>query len=94
MDQYLKPGASLYRLIEEMQLHNGLVVAVDFDNTIYDFHKKGETYTDVVELIRELKELNCTIVCWTANEDEEYVRNYFSENNIPLDLINENPSFW
>ena len=88
MDEYLIEGASYERLEREYEKHQNLVVGVDFDSTIHDYHKKGHTYDLVKQLLRDLKKLNCTIICWTAYEKHDYVREFFESNNLPLDGIN------
>lgn len=94
MDYYLNKENTYKRLLEEYEEHNSLVVAYDFDNTVYDFHKKGWKFDDVVNLLRKLKSLNCYLIVFTANEEMEMVVNYLVENNIPFDGINENPPFF
>ena len=94
IDEYLQSGSSLERLKQEYVKYGSLVVAFDFDNTVYDFHKKGSTYNNVIELLRKLKEKNCFLICWTANENTGVVVEYLVENNIPYDSVNENPPFF
>ncbi len=48
MDFYLNPENSAPRFIEEYNKYGTLVVAFDFDDTVYDFHKKGRIYSDVI----------------------------------------------
>jgi len=93
MDFYLDTQNSLNRLMEEYKQYNSLVVAFDFDDTVYDFHKKGRVYQDVMVLLRKLKSINCYLICWTGQENPEFVAQYLKENNIPFDAINENPPF-
>jgi len=95
MDEYLVPNAQIERLIKEYLKYDSLVIAFDFDNTVYDFHKKGHTYTKVIELLRRLKdELHCTLICFTGNEDEAFVWKYCEDNGIPIDKLNENCDFF
>jgi len=94
MDEYLIPGASFARLRNEWNQYGSLVVAFDFDNTVFDFHKKGNKYNEVIELLRDLKLIGCTCVCFTAAEDYNHIFEYCRDNNIPLDGINTNPSFF
>lgn len=91
MDQYLIPNSAYERLLAEYNKYKSLVIAFDFDNTVYDFHKEGHTYTQVINLLHKLKEINCYLICWTASEDEEFIYFYMTVNNIPFDTINENP---
>jgi predicted HAD superfamily phosphohydrolase YqeG len=93
-DQYLKPNASFQRLFDEYHKYGSLVIAYDFDNTVYDYHKTGETYNQVVQLLHDLKNIGCWLTVWTANEDEQFVAQYLHMLQIPFDGINENPPFW
>ena len=93
MDFYLNSDTSFARMLDEYQKYKTLIVAYDFDDTVYDFHKKGRLYTEVITLLRALKEINCHLICWTGQEDLEFVKSYLLENNIPFDGINENPPF-
>lgn len=94
IDEYLKQNASLQRLEKEYQQYKSLVVAFDFDNTVYDFHQKGETYNNIIELLRVLKNKGCYLICFTANPNYDFVNDYLVENSIPFDAINENPPFF
>ena len=93
-DQYLAVNSSFQRLYDEYKKYGSLVIAYDFDNTVYDFHSGGHTYTEVIELLRDLKSLGCFLTVWTANSDEQLVAQYLHMNEIPFDAINENPPFW
>lgn len=93
MDYYFNPENAQTRLFEEYQKYSSIVIAYDFDDTVYDFHKKGRTYTKVIELLRNLSELNCFLICWTGQEDLGWVKSYLMEHQIPFHSINENPPF-
>ncbi len=94
MDRYLRLDESFKRLFYEYKKYNSLVIAFDFDNTVYDYHQEGDTYNDIIELLRELKQLNFYLICFTANENEEFVHDYLVDNLIPFDSINKNPPFY
>ena len=94
MDEYLVPNNSFLRLWNEYKKYGTLVIAYDFDNTIYDFHKKGNTYIQVIELLRQLKSIGCILICFTANEDNIFIESYCKLYNIPLDKLNESPDFF
>ena len=89
MDEFLKPNAQFKRLWEEYHKYGELIIAVDFDSTLYDFHKKGETYKQMIKLVQDLYALNCHIIIWTANKNTEFIKTYLAENNIPYHSINE-----
>ena len=89
LDEYLQENASFDRLLKEYKEYGCLYIGFDFDNTVYDFHKKGNTYTDVIGLLRDLKDIGCKLICWTACKDPEFPRQYMIDNDIPFDSINE-----
>ena len=55
MDFYLNENNITERLIEEWKKYGEIVIAFDFDNTVYDYHKKGHSYNQVINLLRECK---------------------------------------
>lgn len=89
MDKYLQENSSYNRLCEEYKKYGSLIVAVDFDDTVYDFHKLGHSYEKVKQLVRDLKSINCFIIIWTGNQNTEFVKDYLLEHNIPFDTIND-----
>jgi hypothetical protein len=80
------------RLVEEWTEHEELIVAYDFDNTVSDYHGAGHDYTDVIRLLRSVKNTGAYLIVFTAAEEERYdeIRTFLEENDIPYDSINEN----
>lgn len=91
MDEYLEEDKSYERLLFEYKKYGSLVIGYDFDNTVFDFHKKGNTYNQVIKLLQDLTEIGCICVCWTASPDELFIRNYCHINKIPLHYFNKSP---
>lgn len=89
-DLYLQPGKSYDRLYEEYRKYGSLVIGYDFDNTVYNLHQLPESFDMVAQLIRDLKEIGCKVICWTATNDLGFVKQYLEENEIPYDGINTN----
>lgn len=87
-DQYLQPDASYERLLAEYYRHGSLCIGFDFDGTVHDYHNEGIIYPLMTQLLRDLKEIGCTLVCWTCNKDLAYVAEYLLRNDIPFDGIN------
>ena len=94
MDFYLKKENTFERLLKEYKAYDSLVVAFDFDNTVYDFHQVGLDLKDVIILLQKLKKAGCYLIVFTANEDEGFVKSYCNEKKIPFDAINDNPPFY
>lgn len=92
-DKYLDNDIQIARLVKEWKEHNGLIIAFDFDNTIYDYHNEGATYDSVITLLKECKDMGCTLILHTCcNEDKyEFMKNYCEEVGIEIDYINESP---
>jgi len=94
MDYYLNKENTYQRLLAEYNQYSSLVVAYDFDNTIYDYHKNGWQFPQVIQLLRDLKRIGCHLIIFTANTDEQFVKDYCIEHKIPFDGINEDPPFY
>lgn len=87
-DDYLVEDASYNRLLAEYYKHGSLCIGFDFDSTVHDYHQKGYTYEKMKKLLKDLKEIGCKLICWTAYKDTAYVINYLESNDIPFDGIN------
>lgn len=92
MDAYFDTKKAVDRLYSEWQKHPRLVVACDFDDTVYDTHSKGHTFDMVIDLLKECKKLNFFVVIFTASKVERYpmIREYMTSLGIEIDGINEN----
>ncbi|MEM8526673.1 MAG: hypothetical protein AAGG68_18670 [Bacteroidota bacterium] len=93
MDFYLNEQNVYERLRREYLAYDRLIVAYDFDNTVYDYPQKGWQFEQVIQLLRRLKAIDCYLIIFTANEDLAFVRNYCQDQVIPFDAINENAPF-
>ena len=90
-DRYLHSHHVVARLVEEYRKYGRLIIAVDFDSTLFDYHKKGDTFPKVIKLVQEASELGCKIIIYTCRPKEKHkeLEDYLKENNIPFDTINE-----
>lgn len=53
MDKYLIAEAAYERLKEEYFKYGNLIIAYDFDNTVYDYHNTGERYDFIRKYLQE-----------------------------------------
>ena len=92
-DPYLSYDLAYDRLHDEYRKYGKIIVATDFDDTIFDFHKKGYTYTKVISLLKECQELGFYICVFTGTPKEKYddVRAYCKEIGLNIASINTNP---
>lgn len=85
--------ANLYQRIErEFEEHGKLIIAVDFDDTIFNTHNNpGWTYTGVVDTLLRWQD-HAEIICWTASTPDRYelIRSVFAAHALRLDGININ----
>lgn len=92
VDEYLQPGANRERLLREYRLHGKLIVAYDFDNTVFDYHMNGGTYDNIINLLNRCHKLGFYLIVFTCNHESKYeqIANYLNKSNIPYSSINEN----
>jgi hypothetical protein len=88
MDEFLIPNANFKRLYEEFKKYGSLAIGVDFDNTIFDYHKKGYDCGVVIDLVIRAQALGNKIHIFTANPDHEKVTAHCAEKGIIIEGIN------
>ena len=90
---YFSSDECLQRLIDEYKKHPRLIVALDFDDTVYDFHKKGHMYGEVLDLMRRCQKLGFYIMLFTGSEPDRHLSQaaFLLENGIVVDAVNQNP---
>jgi hypothetical protein len=95
MDYYINDTNCIRRLLLEHEKYGSIIVAYDFDNTVFDYHNKGLKFKNVIELLRECKELKFHLTVFTSCNDDRFpeIKKYLNDNNIPFDGINETPDF-
>lgn len=94
-DYYLIDENVVKRLVREWKEYGSLVIAYDYDNTVFDYHGEGHEYIDIPVLLRECKKQGAYLIVFSASEENRYeeMGNYLDKKNIPFDTINENPFF-
>lgn len=88
MDEFLIPYANFKRLYEEYKKYGSISIGLDFDNTVFDYHKKGYSYDTVIGLIIRAQALGMKIHIFTANPDHKLVETYCHEKGIHIQGIN------
>lgn len=92
-DRYTSTSEIVKRLHKEYKKHPKLVVAVDFDDTLYDYHNHGESHLRVKHVLQQCNELGFYVVLWTASAPErfDFIKEYVQDINVHIDAFNENP---
>lgn len=91
-DFYLNEENAYNRLKEEYEKYHTLIVAFDFDNTVYDYNNKGIKFQNVIDLLKVCKEIGCYLSVFTSDGDDRIpeIKEFLDKNDIPYDAINEN----
>lgn len=78
------------RLLETYQKHHNLIVAIDFDDTIKNYHP-NDTCNLVVELIKRVQSLGFSLILFTCRENErlDEAIKYLHSIGIYPDSVNE-----
>lgn len=94
-DFFLDDKNCVDRLLEEYKKYGSIIVAYDYDNTVYDYYKRGYDYNQVIELLRECKKMGFHLTVFTSCNDDRFpeIKVYLEQNDIPFDGINETPDF-
>lgn len=92
-DPYTKTHVAYERLLREYHQHGKLIVALDFDDTVYDFHGEGHDYEDILELVRESQHYGFYIVLFTGTHVDNWdkQKRYLLDKGISVDSVNKNP---
>jgi len=93
MDTYFDTNKCVERLFEEWKKHPKLIIACDFDDTVFDCHRKGHNFDKVFDLLKECKQLEFYVVIFTAGKIERYpfITQYMEDHGVKIDGINQNP---
>lgn len=92
MDTFFNTEKAVFRLFNEWKKHPKLLIACDFDDTVFDFHEHGNDHSMVIELLKKCKTLGFYVSLFTASKPERYgfMRDFMREKGVEIDAINEN----
>ena len=87
-DTYLQIDNAVNRLLSEWDKCGYLIVAFDFDDTVYSENGHHE---QIIELLKACKEMGCVLIVFTCrNEDDyEFIDSYLKSIDLQYDYINE-----
>jgi hypothetical protein len=68
-------------LNDTYEKHQKLIVAFDFDNTVFDYHKQGIDYSPIVNLLKDCDALGFPLICLTSNTGDRliFIKHYLEE---------------
>lgn len=91
-DPYTYTNHAVSRLKREYEQHGKIIVAFDFDGTVFDFHGEGYIFSRVVNVL-QLIEPYAYLVVYTCSKEERYdfIHQYLEDCGIPYNSINKIP---
>lgn len=85
------------RLYQEWKQHGKIIIAVDYDDTLFPWkYKSPEDLANLdktIQLLRTAKETGAYIVIFTCSDPDrhEEIQAYCEKIRLPIDAINSNP---
>jgi hypothetical protein len=70
------------KLLKAYKDHNNVIIAFDFDGTVYDHdHNDLGYYTEIANILRECEDIGFQLLCYTANDGERltFIEFYLKE---------------
>lgn len=94
-DPFIDDELCIQRLVYNWKSHNGIIIAFDFDNTVYDYYNNGYTYSKVISLLKECKDMGCTLILSTCCDESKFgfMKIQLKNMGIEVDYINESPPY-
>lgn len=92
-DPYMNTEVCVNRLYREWSKHKRLIVACDFDDTVFAYHNPDDTHHHVFNLLEQCQRAGFYIVLWTASAPDRYtmMQEYMRNRGIAVHSINTNP---
>lgn len=94
-DRYFSTEEATNRLVRDFYKHNNIIIAVDFDNTLYNFMGRGDSLSvrNLVQQLSDDKTHRFTLILFTAREGKELDEavDWCSDIYINFDYVNKSP---
>ena len=92
LDPFFDTTKCIDRLYKQYLSTPRLIIAVDFDLTIFDFHNEGYEFPKIISLLKRCNNHNFYIVIFTSSKKDRYnfIEEYCKKINIKIDGINKN----
>lgn len=84
------------RLLREYKTHGNLLIAFDFDNTVFDYHNTGDDYSYTIDLLRTCQNIGMSLILFTVDNEPEKIKkkvDYLESKGIYPRYINESPLY-
>lgn len=92
-DPFFNRSNCVDRLFKEYQKHKKLIIACDFDDTVYPYSNPDAQFPGILSLLHQCQDLGFHIVMFTASAPErfDFIRKWMTDRGIEIAAINKNP---
>lgn len=92
IDPYTDTERCIQRLLDQHAKHPRLMLAVDFDDTLFDFHQTGAAYPRAIAAIKAAQSVGFYVTIFTASAKDRYpfIVEHCASLGIQVDAINRN----
>ena len=90
-DVYLSDYPAIQRLVREWVEHDELIIAYDYDNTVFDYHETGQTFDYMIDLLKRCDKIGAKFIVYSCSPKERHpeMRDYLKSIGLRADYINE-----
>lgn len=90
-DLYLSDYPAIQRLLMEWVNHKELIIAYDYDNTVFDYHENGLNFDYMIDLLQRCDKIGAKFIVYSCSPKQRHMEMYKHLKSIGLraDYINE-----
>jgi hypothetical protein len=92
-DPFIETNRCVQRLLDIHRDGKRLIVAVDFDDTLFGYASSSHTHPLALDIVRRAQKIGCYICLFTASHPDRFkmMLDYLKLQLIKVDSINQNP---
>lgn len=90
-DLYLSDHPAIQRLLMEWVNHDKLIIAFDYDNTVFDYHENGLKFDYIIELLKKCDKIGATFIVYSCSPESRHqeIHDYLATIGLRADYINK-----
>ena len=90
-DLYLSDFPAIQRLLMEWVAHKELIIAFDYDNTVFDYHETGQSFEYIIELLQKCNKIGAKFIVYSCSPESRHpeIHNYWDSIVLRSDYINK-----
>ena len=90
-DLYLSDYQSIKRLLMEWVRHGELIIAYDYDNTVFDYHETGQSFDLIIELLQRCDKIGAKFIVYSCSPKDRHpeMNEYLKSVGLRVDYINK-----